>query len=222
VCRLRLSRLHRYSSPTDSKLFDSTDLSPLEPERLEIFHSLVAKALYLATKIRHDLLPVIFFLTSRVLCGSDEDWGKLRRMMSYVAKTVNHDLFYRLGAPAELVAYIDASHETHLEDSTSRTGIVITLAGGAVSFKSSRQRIVTLSSTEAEIVALTEGTNYVIWLRNLMYGLRLIDLGPTVVYKDNLSTISLVSNDKTKQQRTGHLNCKYCTLLCVNASLIAM
>jgi hypothetical protein len=169
----------------------------------------VAKALYLATKIRPDLQPVISFLASRVLCATEEDWGKLRRMMSYVTKTVNHGLFYRLGAPVELVAYIDASHGTHLEDGTSRTGIVITLAGGAVCFKSSRQRIVTLSSTEAEIVALTEGTNYVIWLRNLMRGLRLFDLGPTVVYQDNLSTISLVSNDKTKQQRTRHLNCKY-------------
>jgi hypothetical protein len=181
----------------------------LSPAKLETFHSIVAKALYLATKIRPDLLPAISFLTSRVLCATDQDWEKLRRMISYIAKTIEYGLFYRKGSAVELVAYIDASHGTHLEDGTSRTGIVITLAGGAVCFKSNRQRIVTLSSTEAEIVALTEGTNYVLWLRNLLDGLSLTDLGPTVVYQDNMSTIALVSNDKTKQQRTRHLNCKY-------------
>jgi hypothetical protein len=41
-----------------------------------------------------------------------------------------------------------------------------------------------VKSTQTLTVALTEGINNVIWLRNLMNELRLIDRGPTVVYQD--------------------------------------
>jgi hypothetical protein len=47
------------------------------------------------------------------------------------------------------------------------------------------------------------------WLRNLMSDMNLIDYGPTPVYEDNTSRINPVTNDKTRQQRTRHLHCKY-------------
>jgi hypothetical protein len=200
----------KYSTPAEPKLFDvDNSLTKLSAEKGEIFHSLAAKVQYLATKIRPDLLPAVSFLLSRKSECTSQDWTKLRRLISYISTTMNYGLCYYYDKPVELSAYIDASHGTHMEDGTSRTGIVITLAGGAICFKSSRQTIVTMSSTEAELVALTEGTNFVLWLRSLLEDLSLSQKKPTIVYQDNLSTIALVSNDKTKQQRTRHINCKY-------------
>jgi hypothetical protein len=119
-----------------------------------------------------------------------------------------HEIWCVLGHEVALRAYIDASHGTHSWDGTGRTGVV-NYGGGAVCCKSSKQKIVTLSSSMAELVALTEGTNHVLWLRNFMGDLNLADRGPTFVYEDNMSTIALVANEKTRQQRTRHLNCKY-------------
>jgi hypothetical protein len=198
------------SSPADSNLFEVDESSPpLSTQRSEALHSIVAKVLYLGTRVRPDLLPVISFLSSRVSKSTDADWTKLRRMMSYLSATARYGLFYRYGGEVKLSAYVDASHGTHTCDGTGRTGIVITLAGNAICCKSSRQKIVTLSSTEAELVALIEGSNNVMWLRNLMSDLNLKDYGPTILYEDNTSTIGLVVNEKTRQQRTRHLNCKY-------------
>jgi hypothetical protein len=200
----------KYSSPADAKLFDIDESSPaLDIEKRETFRSIVAKLLYLGTRVRPDLLPAISFLSSRNDVCTAQDWTKLRRLISYLSTTKKYGLFYYRDRRVELSAYIDASHGTHMSDGTGRTGIVITIAGGAVCSKSCKQTSVTLSSTEAELVALTEGTNYVLWLRNLIKDMCLADTGPTFVYQDNLSTLALISNEKTKQQRTRHLNCKY-------------
>jgi hypothetical protein len=197
-------------APADSKLFDIDADSPaLDDGKRKSFHSAVAKVLYLATKIRPELLPTVSFLSSRVLAPTEEDWSKLQKLMSYVSNTVNYGIKYYKGQSTDIKAYIDASHGTHYNDGTSRSGILITMAGGCICAKSARQKIVTLSSTEAELVALTEGSNYVVWLRNLLNDMRLKDPGPTVIYQDNKSTIALIENAKTKQQRTRHVNAKY-------------
>jgi hypothetical protein len=198
------------ASPGDTKLFEIDAASPsLSPDRAEAIRSIVAKVLFLATRVRPDLLNTVSFLSSRVRLCIEEDWAKLRRLICYISSTLKYGLFYRRGERAALTAYIDASHGTHAWDGTGRTGIVITVAGGAVCSKSCKQNVVTLSSTEAELVALTEGTNYLLWLRNLLDDLGIAGTGATTVYQDNLSTLALVSNDKTRQQRTRHLNCKY-------------
>jgi ribonuclease HI len=177
--------------------------------KAEQFHSIIAKVQYLAVKTRPDLLPAVSFLLSRVTKWTDEDWEKLRRLISYISCTKGYGLHYHRGKSVMPRAYVDASHGTHPEDGTSRTGVVLTVAGGAVCFKSCRQSIVTLSSTEAELVALTEGMNHVQWLRYFLGDLSVKVDGPTIVYQDNTSTIGLITNEKTKQQRTKHLNCKY-------------
>jgi hypothetical protein len=198
------------STPSDANLFDIDESSePLSSDRSVAFRSLVAKVQYLAMKVRPDILPTVSHLASRVTKCTVEDWSKLKRLFSYLSNTLNYGLSYKRGEPVALTAYIDASHATHMEDGTSRTGVVIMLAGGVVCSKSFRQSIVTTSSTEAELVALTEGTNHLLWLRNVLSSLQLTNLGPSVVFQDNMSTIALVTNDKTKQQRTRHLNCKY-------------
>jgi hypothetical protein len=200
----------KFSTPSDANLFSIDETSsPLNAERSELFHSCVAKILYLATRVRPDILATVSFLCSRVQAPTEQDWSKLERLIGYLSNTVNYGLFYRANAPVESMAYVDASHGTHPDDGTSRTGIIITMSGGPICWRSSKQKIVTLSSTEAELVALTEGSNYVLWLRNVMSDLQLTDRGPTVVYQDNMSTLALVRNDKTKQQRTRHLNVKY-------------
>jgi hypothetical protein len=51
--------------------------------------------------------------------------------------------------------YVDASH-TSEEDMKSITGYVFLVGGGAVTWESKKQTIITLSTTEAEYIALSE------------------------------------------------------------------
>jgi hypothetical protein len=65
-----------------------------------------------------------------------------------------------------------------------------TFAGVALAC-SRKQSLVARSSTEAELNALTEATVEILHLRGLLVELG-VHLGPSRVYQDNLSTITLV------------------------------
>ena len=58
----------------------------------------------------------------------------------------------------EVTAHIDASFGCH-ENGKSHTGICISLGNGPVFVRSVKQKIVTKSSTESELVALSDISN---------------------------------------------------------------
>ena len=54
-----------------------------------IFRRLVAKLLFLIKRERPDIQPTIVFLTTRVRNPDEDDWKKLRRLLSYLDATIN-------------------------------------------------------------------------------------------------------------------------------------
>ena len=67
----------------------------------------------------------------------------------------------------DLKAYSDSAHGDNT-DRKSSAGYVITMASGLASYKSYRQRLVTLSSTESEYIALTYAAKEVSWVQSEM------------------------------------------------------
>ena len=87
--------------------------------------------------------------------------------------------------PVKAIAYIDASYAVHA-DKKSHTACIITLGKGTIYGKSSTQKLNTPSSTEAELVAMTEAGNQVIWIKSFMIHQE-YEVGPAVIYEDSLS-----------------------------------
>ena len=80
-------------------------------------------------------------------------------------------------------------------DRRSVSGGVVMCAGACVSFFSRTQKSVTLSSTEAEYVAMAEGFKEAIFLRyiwSFIFPDR--DVGCTTVFEDNVGALHLVNN----------------------------
>eukprot|EP00965_Chrysotila_dentata_P144676 4778871-Pleurochrysis_carterae.AAC.1 len=69
------------------------------------------------------------------------------RVFAYMAQNADEGIEYKTQGGAQLVAYSDSdwAHST--------TGFCIMYGGAAVSYGSKRQHCISLSSTEAEIVA---------------------------------------------------------------------
>jgi hypothetical protein len=73
-------------------------------------------------------------------------------------------------------------------------GYVFSLNSGAVSWRSSRQVGVTLSSAEAEFVAASQTGQQAAYLRALLRGFNFKQKGPTEIWEDNSSCIMMSEN----------------------------
>lgn len=67
-----------------------------------------------------------------------------------------------------LRGYCDSDFAADLDISRSISGFVFTVGGGTINWKSNLQKVVALSTTEAEYMALTEAVKEVVWLKGLM------------------------------------------------------
>jgi histone deacetylase 1/2 len=183
------------------------DADPLTPEQREEFHTLVAKLLYLAKRVRPDVLLPVSFLATRVHGPDQDDLKKLRRILRYLKGT------YQLGIVLEaeegplVKAYIDASYGVH-SDCRSHSGMVITMGGAPIDTKSVKQRINTKSSAEAELIALSDMASRAIWCREFLLA-QGYAIAPARVFQDNMSTMALATKGTSSSDRTRHVSIRY-------------
>lgn len=195
-------------TPATATLFDTAEHGVALPEgQRKRFHSLVAKLLYLGKRCRPDMLTVVAFLATRVLAATDGDWRKLVRALHYLRNTEAMGICLEVGDKVEVMAYVDASFAPH-SDMRSHSGVVISLGRGPVYASSSRQRLTTKSSTEAELVALSDAMGQVIWTRDFLLALGYA-VGPARVAQDNQATMALVRNGRSNSARTRHISIRY-------------
>jgi hypothetical protein len=178
----------------------------LEKDEMMKFHSIVAKILYLAKRTRPDLLTTVQFLTKRVGVANTGDWKKLMRLGRYLNGSLGLGIRYvfEQDSVISLSASIDASFAVH-EGAKSQSSIVILMGFGPVFTKCSKQKIVTKSSHEAELVALSDGGSQVIWSRNFLIA-QGYDLPATEIYQDNQATITSIKKGKPCSDRSRHVD----------------
>jgi hypothetical protein len=196
-------------TPATGELFEVIDGEPLlDNDKQEDFHTGVAKLLYLAKRCRPDILPAISFLTSRVGKVGEKDIVKLQRVFKFLRFTRDKVMRFKTGVrDPELIAYVDAGYGIHVEGE-SRSGLVVTLNGTPVIWRTSKQAIVTKSSTEAELVALSDGGTDILWARNLLTD-QGYELGAVTVGEDNQSVLAMLEKRKFINGRTRHINVRY-------------
>ena len=98
--------------------------------------------------------------------------------------------------PKELsyVIFTDSDHANN-EDRKIITGDVVTMGGSPTYFTSKMQATVSLSSTEAEYIALGTVTQEVLFQTQILDELfRKEHKKPSIIYKDNLGAIFLTKN----------------------------
>ena len=82
------------------------------------------------------------------------------------------------------------------------------MSGGAISWLSKKQQIVTLSTAEAEYVALSAATQEAVWLRRLLSDIKATPKTPTIIREDNQGAIAIVKNP-ISHARTKHIDIKF-------------
>jgi hypothetical protein len=199
------------TSPAAEKLFSVNDKTPkLDKAMGEEFHGTVAKLLFLTKRARPDLQPTVPFLCTRVKQPDQDDWKKLLRLLKYLELTANLILTLEADPDDDVLHarwFPDAAFAVH-PDFKSHTGAVLSFGKGATKTVSSKQRLNTRSSTEAELIGVDDIAPLAVWTMLFLeaqgYKSR------TTIYQDNTSAILLEKNGKESSlKRTRHINIKY-------------
>jgi hypothetical protein len=197
------------TSPAKRDLFDiDEDSELLDDEQSDTFHRVVAKLLFVSKRARLDIQLPIAFLCTRVSCSTKQDWLKLRRVLEYLHGTL--DEFLTLGADdiAIMRTWVDASYAVHM-DMKSHTGGVVSFGTGAVMSKSSKQKLNTKSSTEAELVGASDYLTYPIWGKKFLEG-QGHKLKENIFYQDNQSTMRIEKNGRRScGPNSRHIDIRY-------------
>lgn len=184
-------------NPANSNLFKICgDAKLLTKEKSELFHSIVALLLWIMKRSRPDLETAVSFLCTRVKAPTEEDWGKLRRVMKFLKATQNDRRIMGVDDILKLETWIDALHAVH-ENMQGVTGGCMSLGWGVVHARAYKQKLNTKSSTcESKVVGVSEYVPFKIHMINLMEG-QGYTFKRKVLYQDNQSAIRLEMNGRS-------------------------
>jgi hypothetical protein len=197
------------ATPASDNLFVIRDAPKVSEKEAIWCRSYVAKVLYIAKRVKPECLTAVSFLTSKVGAYDTDDLGKVRRLLGSIRKTRTAGVCFWIGSDLIIRVYVDAAYGVHIHDGKSHSGAYTVLgAGGPLEAKSGKQKNVTKSSTEAELVALSDHAGCGINLRNFLAG-QGYGTVPVIIYQDNMSCMAIMARGGPTSERSRHINTRY-------------
>ena len=137
-------------------------------------------------------------------------WTAVKNILKYLRNTKEMLLVYGGEQELKVRGYSDASFQTDRDDSKSQSGWVFTLNGGAVTWKSSKQDTVALSTCESEYIAASEASKEATWIKNFIGDLGLVpsNKDPIEIFCDNEGAVALTKEPRD-HGRSRHIKRKY-------------
>ena len=138
-----------------------------EPEGDWSFREVVGSLMWLANQTRPDISDAIRAVARCVHAPKSVHWGTALTILKYLRTTRNLGITCQRGSGLDLEAFADAGYASKATDRRSVSGGVVMCGGAAVSWFSRTQKCVTLSTTEAEYVAMSECAKEALFVRHV-------------------------------------------------------
>jgi hypothetical protein len=170
------------------------------------YRSAIGCLAYLADTTRPDIAFVVNKLSRKTTCPTQNDWKCVKQVLRYLNGTQSAGIkFSKTLTNPNLIGFSDSDFAGDASSSKSTTGYVLLFNASCFHWKAQLQRHVTLSSTEAEVVALCALSKEMAWIRRMMIELKMIMRDePAQLYCDNRSAI-FISISERATRRTRHL-----------------
>jgi hypothetical protein len=186
-------------------------LEPDEQERMRAipYASAIGSIMY-AMICTHLDVSYALSATSKYQSNYDDThWKIIKNILKYLRRTKEAFLMFGGEEELDVKGYNDASFQTYADDSKSHSGFVFCLNRGAVSWKSSKQDIVTYSTTEAEYIAASKAAKEALWIRNFVSELGVVPNTscPMDLYCDNSQAITQAKEPRAHKRAKYVLRC---------------
>ncbi|CAI7932024.1 unnamed protein product [Closterium sp. NIES-54] len=178
-----ISTPYRYTAGNDK-----AESALLKPAGIRDYRRKLGCLLFAAVTCRPDLSYSASQLATYLKRPEDEHMKELDRALHYLVSTPTIGLIYfkcKTTTP-KLIGYVDADHAGDPDNRRSRTGYIYRLEPiGPISWQSSKQELIALSSAEAEYIALCSATKEGLYLRELLEEAKLAQLPSFSLFCDN-------------------------------------
>ncbi|GAB2273823.1 hypothetical protein Dimus_039054 [Dionaea muscipula] len=188
-----------------------------------LYRSLVGSLRYV-TCTRPDILYAVGLVCRFMETPTTEHLATCERILRYLKGTFAYGLWYASSSPATvsvapvllpdsppsfvLSGYSDSDWGGDVDGRKSTTGFLFFFGAAVFTWVSKLQPIVTLSSTEAEYVAVASCVQHGLWLRQLLKELYMEQAMSTVVNVDNQSAIAVAKNP-VYHDRSKHIDVRF-------------
>ena len=189
----------------------SASMSPKDEAEREYmarvpYANTVGSLMYAMVCTRPDIAHAVGIVSRYMHNPGKEHWQAVKWILRYILNTVDVGLTFQQDGQL-IVGYCDSDYASDLDKRRSTTGYVFTLAKALMSWKSTLQSTVALSTTEAEYMAVTEAVKEAIWLQGLLGELGVQQMH-IKVHCDSQSAIHLAKN-QVYHARTKHIDVRY-------------
>ena len=133
-------------------------------------------------------------MCTKVSKPTESDQQKLDRVLDFLQGTISDPRIFGATSLEDMYTWVDASFAVH-NNKRSHTGGTISFGRGAIHAKSSKQKLNTKSSTEAELVEVSEYLPYHIWFENFLK-CQGYNVKNKILYQDNESAIKMERNGR--------------------------
>jgi transposase InsO family protein len=199
------------ASPMIPGFIYTKDHSPSSPEeaaqmKKTPYREAIGSLMYVAVAMRPDIAFAVSALSQFLSNPGRAHWEAVKHIFKYLSGTKTLELTYG-GERHGLEGYTDADGATQ-EHRHAMSGYAFLIDGGAVSWSSRKQELVTLSTAEAEYVAATHAAKEAIWLCKLIGELFPNLITSTPLHCDNQAALKLATDDNY-HARTKHIDIRY-------------
>ena len=174
------------------------------------YASVVGSLMYAQVCTRSDIAHIVGMLGRYLSNPGLDHWKAAKRVMRYLQRTKDFMLTYIKSDQLEIIGYSNFGFVGCQDSRRSNSGYIYMLAGGAISWKSTKQTLIASSTMATEFIACFEASNHGIWLRNFVTRLRIVDTIeiPLKIFCDNNSAV-LYSNNNRSLAKSKHINIKF-------------
>lgn len=171
------------------------------------YRQLVGSLLWLSLNTRPDITHAVQQLARFMSNPGMEHWLAAKRVLRYLKGTTTQGISYKKDGNVNVIGFSDADWGGDEVTYRSTTGYVFVWYGAAISWRSRLQRVVSLSTAEAEYVALSETSQEAVFIRRVLEDFGVV-AGAILINEDNQSAI-YIAKDSVFHPRTKHIGIRY-------------
>jgi transposase InsO family protein len=142
------------------------DKQPFSDQRK--YQEMVGSLTYLAATSRPDIAYAVSKAASYNSKPTEGAWVLTKRILRYLLGTTNLAIMYQNTGNHAVFGYADADYAGNDDNRRSTSGSIFLLANAPIAWSSKRQPTTTLSTAEAEFIALGSAVSEAVFLRNLI------------------------------------------------------